>query len=242
VRKKALIAAAVLFVLAAGGAFWAYRSLDVIVKMALERYGPDVLGVPVHVSEVRISAQSGHGTLKGLEIGTPRGFSAARTAKLGEIRVAVEPRTLTERVVLVHEIAIEAPVITYERGRSGTNLDAIQKSIEAYIQGSGGSSEAKPAAAKGEARRFVIERLAIRGAKVTMTNPALKGQGVTFDLPDLQLRDIGKRQNGLRASEAANVVTNALIARIGQKVLTNIDLLRKGGVEGAVDALKGLLK
>jgi hypothetical protein len=25
-------------------------------------------------------------------------------------------------------------------------------------------------------------------------------------------------------------------------VLTNIDLLRKGGVEGAMDALKGLLK
>ncbi|MGE5097232.1 MAG: hypothetical protein ACM3SO_19005, partial [Betaproteobacteria bacterium] len=65
---------------------------------------------------------------------------------------------------------------------------------------------------------------------------------ITFDLPDITLRDVGKRQNGLTASELANVVANALIQRIGQKVLTNMELLRKGGVEGAIDALKGLLR
>jgi hypothetical protein len=37
------------------------------------------------------------------------------------------------------------------------------------------------------------------------------------------------------------VVTNAIIARIAQRVLSNIDLLRKGGIEGAIDALKGLI-
>jgi hypothetical protein len=75
-----------------------------------------------------------------------------------------------------------------------------------------------------------------------MSNPALKGQGITVDLPDIMLNDVGKRQGGLTASELANVVANALIQRIAQKVLTNIDLLRKGGVEGAIDALKGLFR
>jgi len=56
------------------------------------------------------------------------------------------------------------------------------------------------------------------------------------------MSDIGKRQKGLRASEIANVVTGAIISRIAQKMLTSIELLRKGGVEGAVDALKGLFK
>jgi hypothetical protein len=75
-----------------------------------------------------------------------------------------------------------------------------------------------------------------------MTNPALRGQGLTFDLPDIELSDIGKRQKGLRASEIADIVTGAIISRIAQKMLTSIELLRKGGVEGAVDALKGLFK
>ena len=69
-----------------------------------------------------------------------------------------------------------------------------------------------------------------------------RGQGVSFDLPDIELRDIGARQNGLTASQVAAVVADALISRIAQRMLTNIDLLRKGGVEGAIDALKGLIR
>jgi hypothetical protein len=238
--KKLAIAAVLLLVLLAGGAYWAYRSVDVIVKSALEHYGPDVLGAPVKVAAVHISATTGEGSLKGLEIGTPKGFSAARTAHFGEIIVSIDPATVTEKVVHVREVRVEAPAITYERGSKATNLDAIQKNIEAYIQRSADSAE--PRGQKGAARRFIIDRLTIRNAKVTMTNPALKGQGITFDLPDIQLTDIGKRQNGLRASEVANLVATTLINRIAQKLLTSLDLLRKGGVEGAVDALKGLLK
>jgi uncharacterized protein involved in outer membrane biogenesis len=230
----------VLLALLAGGAFWAYYSLDVIVRMALERYGPDVLGASVKVGDVRISPKTGEGSVSGLEIGTPRGFSA-RAARFGEVRIALDPATIASDVVHVREVSISSPSISYERGKGATNLDAIQKNIDAYIHKTAAPEEAK-GGGRSSKRRFVVDRLAIRGAKVTMTNPALRGQGVTFDLPDIELRDIGKRQNGLRASEIANIVASALISRIAQKLLTNIDLLRRGGVEGAVDALKGLLK
>lgn len=243
--KKAAIVLAVLLAVIAGGVYWAYNSLDVIVKVALEHYGPDVAGVTVKVGDVKLSMRDGRGSLKGVEIGNPPGFSAKLAARLGEITVAIDPATLRAPVVRVHEIVIDAPAITYERGKSSTNLDAIQKNIEAYVkraEASSASGTESSAIEKSVRHKFVIERLAIRGARVTMTNPGLKGQGVTFDLPDIELRDIGKRQDGVTASEAANIVTNALLARIAQKVLTNIDLLRKGGVEGAVDAVKGLFK
>ena len=241
--KKALIAGAVLVVLLGAAAFWAYHSLDVIVRVTLEHFGPDVLGASVKVADVHLSAKDGQGTLKGLEIGNPAGFSAAKAARFGEIRLSIDPQTITEPVVLVREIRVEAPQITYERGKNATNLDTIQKNIETYVRQAGGAADDKAGAGETRAvRRFVVERLSIRGAKVTMTNPALKGQGLTFDLPDIELRDIGRRENGLRASQVANVVANAIIAKIAQRVLTNIDLLRKGGVEGAVDALKGLIK
>jgi hypothetical protein len=243
--KKAVIVLAVLAVLIAGGVYWAYNSLDVIVKVALEHYGPDVTGVTVKVGEVRLSPRDGRGSVKGVEIGNPPGFSAPRAARLGEVSVALDPATIRAPVVLVHEIVIEAPLITYERTKGSTNLDAIQKNIEGYVKraeaASSGGRE-RTALEKTVHHKFVIERLAIRGAKVTMTTQGLKGQGVTFDLPDIELTDIGKRNDGVTASEVANVVANALLQRISQKVLTNIDLLRKGGVEGAVDALKGLFK
>jgi len=242
--RKAGIVVIVLLAVIAAGVYWAYNSLDVIVRIALEHYGPHVAGVSVAVGEVRISPGDGRGSVKGVEIGNPAGFSAPRAARLGEISIALDPATVRAPIVIVHDITVDSPVITYERGKGGTNLDAIQASIAAYVGSSAPSSPGGDAGAPGAdgRHRFVIEKLAIRGARVTMTTAGLKGQGVTFDLPDIELADVGKDRGGVTASEAANLVVATLISRISQKVLTNIDLLRKGGVGGAVDALKGLLK
>ncbi len=243
--KKALVALAVLLAIAGGAAYWLYESLDVIVKFALEHYGPDIAGVTVKVGHVEISPKDGRGMLKGIEIGNPPGFTTTHAARLGEVRLALDPATIREPLVHVREIAIEAPLIVYERAGKGTNLDAIQRNIEGYVARNVPVSDSgdKPAAGSGSFRHlFVIDRVSIRGAKVTMTNAGLRGQGITFDLPDIELRDLGKRQGGLTASQAASIVTNTLIAKIGQRVLTNVDLLRKGGVEGAIDALKGLIR
>jgi len=237
--KKALIAAAVVVAVLAGFAFFAYNRLDLVVKVALEYYGPDVTGVTVKVGDVEISPHSGRGRLRNLEIGNPKGFNAARAARFGDVILEVDPATLRAPVVHVQAIGIDAPTIVYERGDKATNLDVISRNIEAYVKRSGAPERAPGGGGK---RLYVIDRLLIRGAKVTMTSPALRGQGVTFDLPDIELRDIGRRENGVTASQAASIVTNALVARIAQRVLSNIDLLRKGGVEGAIDALRGLVR
>jgi uncharacterized protein involved in outer membrane biogenesis len=242
VTRKVLIALAVLLLLAAGAAFWAYHSLDVIVKVALEHYAPDITGVSFKVGKVEVSTSEGRGTVRHVDIGNPPGFSAPRAARLGEVRVAIDSGTLTAAVVHLQELAVMSPEITYERSDKTTNLEVIQKNIESYIARDGGSAASRPAEAKHGRRKFIIDRLAIRGAKVRMTTPSLRGQGITFDLPDIELRDVGKRQGGATASEIAGMVTALLQQRIAQKIVTNIDLLRRGGVEGAVDALRGLLK
>jgi len=238
--KKGLIVAAVLAAILVGLALFAYNRLDIVVKVALEHYGPDVTGVSVKVADVEISPHDGRGRLRALELGNPPGFSASRSARFGEVILEIDPATLRSPVVHVRAIGVEAPTIVYERGDKTTNLDVISRNIEAYSKRSGdtdGSSRME-----GSRRRFIIDRLLIRGAKVTMTTPSLKGQGVSFDLPDIELHDIGRRQNGVTASQAAGIIANAVIARIAQRVLSNVDLLRKGGVEGAIDALKGLIR
>ena len=243
--RKVLSALVALAVIGGVGVWLAFNYLDVVVKWTLEHYGPDVTGTPVKVAEVHISPANGRGAIRGLEIGNPGGFTSGRALRLGEIRVALDPSTLTSDVVTIHELVLEAPQVTYEKGNKLTNLDLIQERIEAYAKkvqaedGSGASGRDKP---RGQRRRFIIERLVIRGAHVTMTNTSLRGQGLGFDLPEVQLTDVGRRQGGLTASEVAQVVASQFQQKIAQKVLTNVDALRRGGVEGAIDALKGLLK
>ncbi|QJR12244.1 hypothetical protein DSM104443_03329 [Usitatibacter rugosus] len=241
--KKALIILGVLLVLAAGAAYLVVNKLDVIAHYAIEKYGSEMLGVEVKVKDVELSATDGKGALKGVEIATPKGFSAPRTARVGQIRLAVEPATIRDDLIVIREIAVEAPEIWYDRAGSGaTNLDAIQKNIEGYLQRSGTPAEGKAAGPQAPGRRYVIEKVSIRGARVTMTTSGLKGQGIGFTLPDIELRNIGRKPDGVTAAQAANVVTNALISKIAQKVLTNIDLLRRGGKDAAIDALKNLVR
>lgn len=239
--KKLAFVLVVAVVVLAGVGFWAWNSLDLIVRVAIEYYAPKVTGVAVKVGGVDISAADGRGVVRDLEIGSPHGFTSPYAARVGEIRVALDSATLTEPVVRIGELTVESPLIAYERGERGTNLEAIRANIERYIATSGGPSESRAAQAKPGRRKFIVERLSIRGARVTMTNPALRGQGIRFGLPDIELTGVGSKQGGLTASEVGKVVAAELEARIAQRVLTNVDLLRKGGVEGAIDALKGLL-
>ena len=238
--KKALWVVAGLLAVAGLCAWLAFNYLDLIVKYALERYAPEVAGVSVNVGAVHISPRDGRGSIKGIDIGNPPGFSSPRAARLGEIRVALDVASVTGDVVRIHELVVDGAQVTYERGSRLANLDVIHQHIEAYVKRTGGEAAREGGAAK--KRRYVIDRLSIRNARVLKTNPGLKGQGLQFDLPEVQLRDIGKRQGGVTASEAASIVSGAFQQRIAQKVLTNIDALRRGGVEGALDALKGLIK
>lgn len=238
--KKALIAAAVVVAVLAGLVFFAYHRLDLVVKIALEHYGPDVTGVSVKVGDVEISPQDGRGRLRNLELGNPPGFTAQRAVRFGDVILEIDPATLRSPVVHIRAIGVENATIVYERADKTTNLEVIARNIEAYVRRAGDAEGGSgPVGAR---RRFVIDRLLIRAARVTMTMPGLRGQGVTFDLPAIELQDIGRKERGLTASQVAAVVTNALISRIAQRVLSNIDLLRKGGVEGALDALKGLIR
>jgi hypothetical protein len=226
-----------------GGLYWLFTSLDFVVKSTIERFGPDMLGATVSVRGVEISAADGRGTLRGIEIGNPPGYSSPRALRAGSIAVGLDPASIGRDIVVIHDIRVDAAEISYELKGRTNNLETISRNIAAYLKRAQGEPEARDGSAKkAPGRRYVIGRITLRGTKVTMTNPLLRGGGITFQLSDVELRDVGKRSGGVTAAEAAALVTNAILAKIAQNVLTNAEALRKGGVEGALDALRGLVR
>ena len=233
----------VVLALAGGGVYWFVTSLDFIVKTAIERFGPDMLGTTVSVEQVSISTADGRGTIRAIAIGNPPGYSARSALRAATVTVGLEPASLGRDVVVIRDILVDGPEISYELQGGTNNIEAIRRNIAAYLEHSGaepaspGGAEKRPSG-----RRYAIGRITIRGAQVTMTNPLLKGGGLTFRLPDVDLRDVGKRSGGVTAAEAASFVAGAILSKIAQSVLTNMDALRRGGVEGAIDALRGLVR
>jgi hypothetical protein len=231
--RTVIIGLVVLLILAVGGAaWWLYASRDALIKRAIERYGPELTGVSVKVRAVKLEPLDGRGAISGIELGNPKGFSAPHSMTLGEVRLAVDPGTITSDVVHVREISLEAPSITYERGAQGDNLSAIQKHIESRLPKSkGGEGAAKE---PGPERKFIIDRARVRGAKVNYAGMA------TVDLPEIQLRDLGKKTNGATAAEITREIWGELQRVAVQHAPAAIEGLRDKAKD-ATEKLRGLI-
>src|SRR5690349_24815301 len=118
-RNVILVLVALLVVGLGGTLWWLYASRDALIKRAIERFGPELTGVSVKVGSVKLEPLDGTGAITRLEVGNPKGYKAPQALSLGEMRLALEPASLTADVVHVKELSLEAPSITYERGPGG---------------------------------------------------------------------------------------------------------------------------
>jgi hypothetical protein len=249
--RKILIGAGVLVTLIVGAAVFLFSSLDTIVKKVIEDVGTQVAGVKVSVGGVKISLAEGKGSISGLTVANPPGFSSDPAIRFGEISLALDTGSLTKNPVVVKDIAVASPFVGYEMGAGGSNIDAIQKNVKAFAarQG-GGGAKAEPAksAGKDEEKKLVIERLAITGGQVKLAAGGVPGAEGTAKLGDIVLTNIGKDGGGASAAQVAQKVMDALVAGALKSassfgnLLGNVGDKAKALVPGdAAGAVKGLL-
>jgi hypothetical protein len=242
---KALWAAlSVLVVVMGGGAWWLYTSLDRVVATGIRTYGPDITGVSVKLAGVKIQPADGAAALRGLEIGNPKGFKTERALSVEQVSMKLDVASLTKDVVLVHEISIEQPSVTYEYAAGRSNLDAIQRHVEAYIAEQTGSA-GQPKSTSPE-KKIIIEKLTIKGARAHVSAETLQGKTLTVPLSDMRMVDIGKKTNGVTPAEAAKQVVGALTQNATRAVAPfhlggAVDGVKKG-FSATTNAITGLFK
>ena len=192
-------------VAAGGAAWWLFASLDGLVKQAIERWGPEITGVSVRVESVKIETTAGRGSIRGLVVGNPKGFDAPHALKLGEMRLTLDAASLTKDVVVIKELLLAAPDVVYERGQGSNNLAVIQKNVDAWVAKHAGPKKADDAPGK----KFVIENVLVKDGKAHF------GTTLSSRMPDLHLRDVGKKSNGATAGEVTKQVWDAMLRSVG---------------------------
>jgi hypothetical protein len=233
---RALLWSVVVAVVVAGGAlWWVYSSRDALIKQAIERFGPQVTGVSVRVASVRIEPFDGSGEIRGLELGNPEGYKAPHALSLAEVRLAVDPASLASDVVRIKELTLEAPSITYEKGPGGDNLSAIQKHIESVLPKAEPARGDSKAEKRAKERRFIIDRVQVHKARVSY------GGTLNVDVPDLQLRDLGRKSGGATAAQITQEVWTAVTRQAIASAPATIRGLEERA-RSAVDSIKGLFK
>ena len=184
-------------------------SLDGLIQQAVERYGSEITKAEVTLAEVEIDVTSGKGALRGLRIGNPAGFETPSAFQLGAVSIAIDTDTITSDTVVITEIVIDAPDVTYELGSDGSNIDAIQRNVEAYMARFE-SGDSATADGGGEGPKLIIEDLYITNGTINVSATFLGGKSLTTPLPDIHLEDIGKEEDGASPGEIAEQIIAAI--------------------------------
>jgi len=246
--KRGLIVGFILIVVAAAiGGYIVLTSLDSIVEAAIEKFGSEITQTKVRLSSVKIQLADGEGALNGLTVGNPKGFETKQAFSLGKIKLVLDPSSLTKDVIVVKELRIEQPKVTYELRTTGSNLDAIQRNVDAYL-GSGPKSaqpaKSQPKEASGkEGVKLVIDQLYVTGGEVDVSSIGLQGKMLKTPLPEVHLQGIGRGKGGASPGEVAKIILGSLTRGAGSAVgALNLGAITDSLSENskaATEALKG---
>jgi hypothetical protein len=231
-KRALIIGGLVVVAIVVGIAYTLYTSLDSIIEAAIEKYGSQYTGTEVRVDGVNLDLTSGKGAITGFSVANPAGFETATAIEVGTIAISVDIGSVTEDPIVIKEILIEKPKVTYEIGPDGNNIDAIAKNVgSATGSGAGtqdgGKSDDKAGsgagAQDGGGPKLIIGDLYVKGGEVGISATALKGKTMTANLDDIHLRNIGKDEGGATPEQVAGIITASLVKWVGVALKT-VDL------------------
>src|SRR6185312_8443798 len=138
----------------------------------------------VHLDAADISPLSGSGTLTGLAVGNPKGWSDANAFSFAKIHVSVAPGSVFGSPIIVNEVVIEKPEILYETKIISSNLGDLLKNLENATGGGSHPSSSTEAASAGRPARFEVKHFSMQGGTVHI---GLGVKAVTVPLPPITL-------------------------------------------------------
>jgi len=218
----------------------------------VEEVGPRLTKSEVKLNSADISFLSGSGELDGLLVGNPKGFTAPEAIKVGNIRMTVDKASLATDRIIIREIVIESPEITYEKKGKTDNFKTLIANVNKAVASEKKQSSTKDSNAKkdsGAQKKIQIDSLIIKDGKVNLAGGMLEvfgDKGMGIELPTIQLKDIGKKKDTSPAQAFAlvlNEMTKGIGSSVGNVAKTLQDTLKKGleSGEGTVDSVtKGI--
>lgn len=232
----------VLLLLVGGGAYLLLSNLGSIIVTAVEQYGSDVTQTEVSLANAEVDITTGEGALSGLKVGNPQGFNTDSAFSLGEIAVKLDTTSVTGPMLVITEVKVEKPEVTYEIGDGGSNIDAIRENVNAFVaaQGGGGTSGGESSAEGGSdsGKKLVIDDLYIEGGMVNVSASFLQGEKMSAELPRIHLTNIGRDSGGATPEQVVEAIVASLDEATG-KAIAGMDLgALQQGVEGAAGAIQ----
>jgi len=213
--------------------------LDKAIKRGVETWGPRLTKVDVRLQSASLSLLSGSGSIKGLMVGNPPGFTTPSAIQVGTASLSLEPRSLLSDKIVVRSIIVQGPEITFETDLKNNNLKKILANVQettgggtkepAKPQEPGQPKEAKPT------KKLQVDDFIISGGRVHVALTGLGGQSATIPLPDIHLQSLGQGPEGITPGELAKLVLEAVEKGATQAAAGNVTDIGKAAINFSKD-------
>lgn len=257
-KKKYIVLGA--FALICVAAYYLTPSFESIVKQVVHKYGSQITGTDVDLEGFSLSLTNGEGAIKGLTVANPKGYKSTNILDLGGVKVRVNLKSLTTDTIIIDEISVDKPVITYEMiSLTQNNLKQLQSNI-AKNTATAEKTEAKDAAAaktdsreakpesKAAAKKVIIKLVSINEGELKALT-ALQGQenSVNVKLPPIRITDIGANKTGGESIAASiSKILSTIIGTASQTVvnsnLGDLKNVAKDSLNNVVGGVKDRIK
>jgi len=215
---KKLIIFIVLILTIGGSAFWFLTSdkLNALIAEQIEVQGKTLTEQLVTVEKVDMQLFSGAGTINGLILNNPTGYTTTPLFALDEITLDINIESLggvrDGKPILIDAIIINKPEALVEFNETGGSniqviLDAINKNIPKH-SASDETSSGPTNSPKIRVKKFVLAGVALRVDLTKLGNTTHKKT-----LPDIKLTNIGGEE-GLLANELGGVLIKKALSAI----------------------------
>lgn len=244
--KKILLIVALLVVAVYVGAMF---FLGHVVTAGVNAFGPKLTKTKVVLEGATISPFTGSGTLHGLAVGNPAGWSENDAFKLAKIHVDVAPMSLLGDHIVIEEITIDGPEFLYETKLVTSNIKDLLKAIDEFAGGKNAAAE-EPKTKDGKPIKIEVKKFRLtNGVAKLGVGPA----ALPVPLPPLSLDNLGTKEGGLTPDQLAGAVMKAVLAdivkgtadalgKVAGTAGANTVEKTKEAVSKAGEALKGLFK
>jgi hypothetical protein len=244
----------------------AVLNLGTLIKTATEEFGPRLTGTEVKLGSADISVMSGSGELNDFYLGNPAGFTAPSAFEVGTIKIRVNKESLTSDRIIIEDVVVLSPHITYEKKGQTDNFQTIINNVKKAVASEEKPSEQTDEPGKEDSSKAIqINHLLIKNASVTVAGGMAKAfgdKGMNIAIPDIEMRNIGADQNTTPAEameqilrKLTNNITSSvadMAKQVGQRAQEALqrgsDILKdstKSGedaVKGAMEGVKGLFQ
>ena len=240
---KALKIIGIIIVVLIIAVFAIILNLGKIVKTGINTVVPQVTKCEAHVDDVNFNVFGGKFEIKNLVIKNPEGYKTDHAFALGHIFVNVKMGSLMSDVIEIDQVLIDAPEITYEVGLGNSNLNTILENVNSSLPSSDEEKKEEKEEKKEGGKKVVVNLVKVTNGKIGVSAKIAGGMEAPIVLPDIEIKDLGKKEGGISMVQAAAITLKTTLLSIFDVLKSSGKLLLDGAKaigEGIVDGVKSL--